>query len=179
MLYLYVQKRKEENIEIIKIFGKTLYIMKKICSKLDILEGCLDLIESTDLLLVNHFRKEINRILDMNSDKTVSQSLLSSSSRNTASDIKIMKDDLTNKNNFEENLEASIICPIGQEIMKDPVITPYGHTFERKNIVEVIRKTGKCPMTRNKLEEKDLIPNLSIKNLIESYTNKNKKLIKN
>ena len=161
--------KKEENYEIIKIFGKTLYIMKRICSKIEILENCSDLIESTDLLLVNHFRKEINKIFNMNSDKTVSQSILSTSSKNTNDDIKIMKKDFKIKNNFEEYLEESFICPIGQEIMKDPVITPSGHTFERKNIVDVIRKTGKCPMTRKALEEKNLVPNLSIKNLIECY----------
>jgi STIP1 family protein 1 len=59
--------------------------------------------------------------------------------------------------------------------MENPVITPYGHSFERKAIVEVINRNGKCPITRKKLGIKDLIPNYSLKTAIENYKKTTKK----
>jgi hypothetical protein len=35
--------------------------------------------------------------------------------------------------------------------MKDPVMTKYGHLFERKAIEDWIKKTGKCPLTQKAL----------------------------
>ncbi len=32
----------------------------------------------------------------------------------------------------------SFLCPITQQVMKDPVMTPYGHLFERKAIEDCL-----------------------------------------
>ena len=42
--------------------------------------------------------------------------------------------------------------------MKDPVITPSGQMYDRKNIEKWIKKNGTDPYTRRKLEIKQLIP---------------------
>ena len=51
----------------------------------------------------------------------------------------------------------------GMEIMRDPVSTPEGHTFERGDIEEWIRVNGSCPLTRNPLSTSDLVPNRSLR----------------
>lgn len=161
---------RDNNIEIINTFKKNNYIMKKICPKDEILKEC-EYIESGDLLLTNHFRKEINRILSW--DIYNYPASASTISEDSQYDINELKNNLINKPTSENSsLEEYITCPISQEIMKDPVITPYGHTFERDNIVKIIEKDGKCPFTRKKLEVKDLIPNYRLKQIIDNYNKK-------
>ena len=168
--------KKKDNIDIIKTFKKCKYVMKKICQKFEISDECSDLIEEEDLLLINHFRKRVKEIFSLNSNKSVSQSSISKSSRNTLSDINILKDELNpKKSTFDDSFEEPYLCPISKEIMENPVITPYGHSFERKAIVEAINRKGECPITRKKLEIKDLIPNYSLKTAIENYKKTTKK----
>ena len=63
----------------------------------------------------------------------------------------------------------SFFCPISQEIMKDPVITPHGISYERKSILDWLKKCNSCPITKNILTEGDLIPNYALKNIIDDY----------
>lgn len=161
------------NIRIIKTFKKCKYMMKKLCSKEEIISICSEYINAIDLLLTNHFRKEINKILSWDSiNNPVSISTISKSSKNSIDTINKLKIDLAEQSGSESTYENCLICPISHEIMKEPVITPYGHTFEKENILKIIEKNGKCPITRKKLEEKDLIPNFALKNVIEQYNQK-------
>ena len=65
--------------------------------------------------------------------------------------------------------------PITFELMTNPVMTKSGHTFERSVIVKHINNYGTNPFTREKLSEKDLIPNRSLKQLIENWCKKHQK----
>ncbi|CAK9299974.1 unnamed protein product [Gordionus sp. m RMFG-2023] len=59
---------------------------------------------------------------------------------------------------------------ISFEIMNDPVITPSGITYERKNIEEHLQRVGHFdPITRIPLTSDQLIPNLALKEVIDSY----------
>ena len=49
------------------------------------------------------------------------------------------------------------------EVMRDPVITRQGQTFEREDITEWIRVKGTCPMTREPLSTADLTPNFALR----------------
>ena len=72
---------------------------------------------------------------------------------------------------INENKEVSehFICPITQEIMKDPVNTPCGHAFEKKNAEDWVTKKGTCPQCRAKLTLSDLKPCYALKNAIAEY----------
>ena len=62
------------------------------------------------------------------------------------------------------------ICPITMCIMSDPVMTCDGHTFERKDIEEWFKKGNKKnPMTNTPLKNRDLIPNISIRRMIQDF----------
>ncbi|VVU94472.1 U-box domain [seawater metagenome] len=56
--------------------------------------------------------------------------------------------------------------PITHAIMVDPVIASDGHTYERTAILEVIRRGGVSPLTREALTPV-LLPNRRLKNIIE------------
>jgi STIP1 family protein 1 len=53
--------------------------------------------------------------------------------------------------------------------MEDPVITPAGHSYERKAIEEAIQKSGRDPLTQENLQVADLRTNRSLKEAIEEY----------
>lgn len=77
-----------------------------------------------------------------------------------------------NNNNLIDNLEYQIECPISKQIMKDPVIACDGNTYERYWIERHFKtfddnERVKSPMTNNFLENRNLIPNLSLKSMIE------------
>ena len=63
--------------------------------------------------------------------------------------------------------------PITLELMQDPVLTPSGHTFCRASIMLSIQKHGENPITREKLTEEDLIPNVALKKAIEQFKDDN------
>ena len=56
--------------------------------------------------------------------------------------------------------------PISLVIMKDPVITSDGVTYERKSIEDWVEREGTHPVTGAKISLDDLIPNLLAKKLI-------------
>jgi len=57
---------------------------------------------------------------------------------------------------------------ISFEILKDPVITPSGITYDRKDIEEHLHRVGHFdPVTRTKLTQDQLVPNYAMK--VSSY----------
>ncbi|XP_037960738.1 E3 ubiquitin-protein ligase CHIP [Teleopsis dalmanni] len=59
---------------------------------------------------------------------------------------------------------------ISFEILTDPVITPSGITYERKDIEEHLQRVGHFdPVTRVKLTQDQLIPNFSMKEVVDGF----------
>src|SRR5947199_7770503 len=72
------------------------------------------------------------------------------------------KQDTTNN---EDN--SDMICPITQNIMKDPYIDTDGNSFEKSAIVEWLSLHKTSPITRNKMFIENLIPNRTLKKIID------------
>lgn len=63
---------------------------------------------------------------------------------------------------------------ISFELLTDPVITPSGITYNRSDIKEHLQKVGHFdPVTRAKLTEDMLIPNLAMKEVIDYFLSEN------
>jgi len=63
---------------------------------------------------------------------------------------------------------------ISFEILKDPVITPSGITYDRKDIEEHLQRVGHFdPVTRTKLTQDQLIPNYVMKEVVDSFVSEN------
>ncbi|OMJ71947.1 hypothetical protein SteCoe_29710 [Stentor coeruleus] len=62
-----------------------------------------------------------------------------------------------------------LLCPISQELMTDPVMTPYGHCFQRKNIEAWLSNHKTCPLTNNPLEISQLVPCYTVKAIVEEH----------
>lgn len=61
---------------------------------------------------------------------------------------------------------SALICPITYKLMKEPVITPQGISFERAAIVSWIERHGNNPITLEELSVADLVPNLALRDEI-------------
>lgn len=60
-------------------------------------------------------------------------------------------------------------CPITQDIMKDPVTTIGGHTYDRPAITQWINNKHSSPFTRQTLTIRDLKPNYALKEMIDIH----------
>tara|TARA_B100000676_G_C17962623_1_gene778506 strand:+ start:321 stop:962 length:642 start_codon:yes stop_codon:yes gene_type:complete len=60
-------------------------------------------------------------------------------------------------------------CPITQRLIKDPVITCDGHTYEREAIEKWFVMNDTSPFTGVALDSKVLVPNHAVRKAIEAY----------
>ena len=74
----------------------------------------------------------------------------------------------------EEDIPQNYLCPISYQIMTDPVITPYGISYDRESIENWLKINKMDPIAHKKLDKNMLIPNYALKSLIEEYINANK-----
>lgn len=66
-------------------------------------------------------------------------------------------------------------CPLSLELMSDPVIVSSGQTYDRVAIQKWLdHGLVTCPKTRHKLSHNNLIPNYTVKALIENWCRENK-----
>lgn len=68
-----------------------------------------------------------------------------------------------------------VLCgKISFELMREPVITPSGITYDRKDIEEHLHRIGHFdPVTRAELTQDKLIPNLAMKEVVEEFLAQN------
>ena len=66
-------------------------------------------------------------------------------------------------------IPASIVCPLCAEIFLDPVVTPYGNTYERQAIEDHIDAEGNDPLAYKPLTKDQLSPNLEKKQEVAQY----------
>jgi len=68
--------------------------------------------------------------------------------------------------------QNKFVCPIGIELLKDPVVAADGHTYERDKIEawfaspQFAGRPVKSPMTNIQLDDTKLIPNHALKSVI-------------
>ena len=63
----------------------------------------------------------------------------------------------------------SMICPITQALMTDPVILSDGHSYERTAIEQWLRTSNKSPMTGAELPTRVLITNHTLRSIIKDH----------
>ncbi|EKX52306.1 hypothetical protein GUITHDRAFT_65545, partial [Guillardia theta CCMP2712] len=68
-----------------------------------------------------------------------------------------------------EDMPPSFICPITNEMMRDPVSTCDGHSYERSAIEDWLQKHNTSPVTNLLLESTILIPVHALRNSIEEW----------
>lgn len=76
---------------------------------------------------------------------------------------------------FQKREVPDYLCgKISFELLVDPVITPSGMTYERKDIEEHLQRVGHFdPVTRVKLTQDQLIANYSMKEVVDAFLAEN------
>ncbi|CAL1547715.1 unnamed protein product [Lymnaea stagnalis] len=70
------------------------------------------------------------------------------------------------------NTPEEFLCPITHEIMRDPVIASDGYTYDKQAILSWMGKEPRSPMTNMVLDSKDLVPNRTLKMMIQKFLQK-------
>lgn len=73
-----------------------------------------------------------------------------------------------NRVKFNDDLaeQLGLVCPLTLEIMKNPVISPLGHSFEKSFILEALKTKTECPLTRTPLNSSQLVDNINLRKAI-------------
>ncbi|BFZ54923.1 hypothetical protein PYCC9005_001960 [Savitreella phatthalungensis] len=66
-----------------------------------------------------------------------------------------------------------LICPISLQIMVDPVVSKSGRSFDRQAILEHLRHHPFDPLTREPMLGRNLVPNLNLREVVESFLQEN------
>lgn len=73
---------------------------------------------------------------------------------------------------FDERLTVDIdcfLCPISLEVMKKPVVTIYGHSYDRANIEKWLDSHTSDPQTNQPLTKAQLFPNFNLRSAIKTW----------
>ena len=76
---------------------------------------------------------------------------------------------------LDHNPPGAMTCPITLDIMRDPVVDVFGHTFERAAVEAALQeKRGVSPLTNKRYPRGGarLAPNYAIRQLINEYLDK-------
>ena len=76
-----------------------------------------------------------------------------------------------------DKIDLILSCPITREPMIEPVITPYGHTYEKNAIEESLAISASDPFTKKELKSTDLIPNRALLELCNSQQTNGEPLV--
>ncbi|KXZ46268.1 hypothetical protein GPECTOR_45g138 [Gonium pectorale] len=64
---------------------------------------------------------------------------------------------------------ADFVCPLSLCVMRDPVMVESGHSFERGYIEKHLAISNSNPATNLKLDSRRLVPNIALRNAIQSW----------
>jgi hypothetical protein len=74
----------------------------------------------------------------------------------------------------KDTIPQEYICPITKQIFYDPVMTSDGITYEKKAIEIWLQNHQLSPATGKQLDNKNLLPNFAVKQLIREFSESNK-----
>ena len=140
--------------------------------------------EDKDLFLALKLSKEQEE-LEIEKDKeeqliqlAIYNSLLEMNSQNNKINDNNIIINLKEENEEEEKFDENFgICPITQEYMKHPMLTPSGNYYEKSAIIQWINKNKTAPISREILTIDMLVEDIEFRNKIKEYKKKFKKEI--
>jgi len=73
---------------------------------------------------------------------------------------------------------SSFVCPVFQDIMRDPVVLVDGHSYERQAIKKWLQDHDTSPLTGSRLPSKDVISNMALRGAITEYFQRDLKCLR-
>ena len=83
--------------------------------------------------------------------------------------------DMSNPNTDEVKVKVpdQMLCPLTLEIMETPVLTRWGHNFEKDALLRWLQNHGICPLTRNSMSISDIVVNRVLRDQIKAWKARN------
>jgi hypothetical protein len=69
----------------------------------------------------------------------------------------------------DNEVSVPLCCPITHQLFKDPVVSRFGHSFEREDIETWLLKKSTCPVTNQCMTIADLSPNRALADVVEAF----------
>eukprot|EP01010_Urceolus_cornutus_P000968 NODE_1482_length_891_cov_241.604513_g1146_i0.p1 GENE.NODE_1482_length_891_cov_241.604513_g1146_i0~~NODE_1482_length_891_cov_241.604513_g1146_i0.p1 ORF type:complete len:211 (+),score=38.42 NODE_1482_length_891_cov_241.604513_g1146_i0:70-702(+) len=96
------------------------------------------------------------------------------------SKVRLLNEDYFQKNlpspTQEELLDPALFavptgfcCPLTHSLMRDPVLTPSGHTYERSALLRFLEDCPRDPFSNQPLTPEQLIPNRALRAVIDEW----------
>jgi hypothetical protein len=68
-----------------------------------------------------------------------------------------------------EGLEVALRCPVTLQLLKDPVVSRYGHSYSRGDIEKWLNKKSTCPMTGQRLRNEKMPTNRALADVADAF----------
>ena len=118
----------------------------------------------------NKEKKRLEELQKLEEKQKEEEEKIAKQQKETDSDKKITTEGQENIENLNKKSiydYESLLCPISQELLTDPVSSPYGHCYQREAIEAWLDKHNTCPFTGKPLEKSQLVPCYTIKNIVQ------------
>jgi hypothetical protein len=130
--------------------------------EIELQEIVIDIIKLINTTNETHFKNTIQGIVKINEQYKNNDSLIILEENKLREENKQLKE----KN---KQLKENFICPITMAVMKDPVICDDAHTYERSAIKQWLSTNNHSPITRQIINNNNLIPNIVLRNIIQEF----------
>jgi hypothetical protein len=135
--------------------------------KIELQEIVIDIIKLINTTNETHFKNTIQGIVKINEKYKNNDNLIILEENKLREENKQLKE----KN---KQLKENFICPITMAVMKDPVICDDAHTYERSAIKQWLSTNNHSPITRQIINNNNLIPNIVLRNIIQEFEKNHK-----
>jgi hypothetical protein len=68
-----------------------------------------------------------------------------------------------------KEVSVPLCCPLSLQLFKDPVVSRFGHSFEREDIEKWLLLKKSCPLTKQYMTIEDLAPNRALADVVEAF----------
>lgn len=124
-------------------------------------------------LILEDKERELNRLQDLGIRNKNEISRFTEKYDRYQRDLNNMFDKL-DEQRMKRDVPDYLCGKISFDIMREPVITPSGITYDRKDIEEHLQRVGHFdPVTRTPLTQDQLIPNLALKEVVDAFVAEN------
>lgn len=116
---------------------------------------------------ISYFNSHYQNNQNINENENNPERNRNNNNLNNSSHNNIINNNYNNQENEEEDDWG--ICPITGNYMEHPVITTYGHYYEKSAILDWLRNHDTDPMTNQKLTQEMIFDDIDYENAIKEY----------
>jgi len=69
----------------------------------------------------------------------------------------------------DKEVSVPLCCPLSLQLFKDPVVSRFGHSFEREDIEKWLLLKKSCPLTKQYMTIAHLTPNRALADVLEAF----------